>query len=69
MGATVSALRFSLFQHGQQPVRGLGYSAAIPSNSTLISVRPLSFLSNATLRGRAWYTLLDAPVLTLDVTV
>ena len=26
-------------------------------------------LANATLRGRAWYKLLDAPVLTLDVTV
>ena len=24
---------------------------------------------NATVRGRAWYKLLDAPVLTLDVTV
>jgi len=27
------------------------------------------FLGNATVRGRAWYKLLDAPVLTLDVTV
>ena len=27
------------------------------------------FLENATVRGRAWYKLLDAPVLTLDVTV
>ena len=27
------------------------------------------FLENATIRGLAWYKLLDAPVLTLDVTV
>jgi len=27
------------------------------------------FLENATVRGRDWYKLLDAPVLTLDVTV
>jgi hypothetical protein len=29
----------------------------------------LTFLKNATVRGRDWYNLLDAPVLTLDVTV
>ena len=28
----------------------------------------LTILENATVRGRAWYKLLDAPVLTLDVT-
>ena len=28
-----------------------------------------SFLGNATVRRRAWYNFLDAPVLTLDVTV
>ena len=27
------------------------------------------FLENPTVRGRAWYKLLDAPVLTLDMTV
>ena len=27
------------------------------------------FLKNATVRGRAWYKLLDTPVPTLDVTV
>ena len=27
------------------------------------------FLENATVLGRAWYKLLDAPVLTLDVTI
>ena len=27
------------------------------------------FLGNATVRGRAWYKVLEAPVLTLDVTV
>ena len=27
------------------------------------------FGGNATFRGRVWYTILDAPVLTLDVTV
>ena len=27
------------------------------------------FLENATVRGHVWYKLLDAPVLTLDVTV
>ena len=33
----------------------------------VISTSP--FLENATVRGRVWYKLLDAPVLTLDVTV
>eukprot|EP00290_Baffinella_frigidus_P015907 CAMPEP_0180201178 /NCGR_PEP_ID=MMETSP0987-20121128/6611_1 /TAXON_ID=697907 /ORGANISM="non described non described, Strain CCMP2293" /LENGTH=332 /DNA_ID=CAMNT_0022156327 /DNA_START=45 /DNA_END=1040 /DNA_ORIENTATION=+ len=37
-GTSVGPLRFSLFQHGQQPVRGLGYSSASPANATLISV-------------------------------
>ena len=30
---------------------------------------PIAFLENATVRGRDWYIVLDAPVLTLDVTV
>ena len=30
---------------------------------------PKTFLENATVRGRAWYKLSDAPVLTLDVMV
>ena len=29
----------------------------------------MKFLENATVRGRDWYELLDAPVLTLDVMV
>ena len=28
-----------------------------------------TFLENATIRGSAWYKLLDAPVLTLEATV
>ena len=31
--------------------------------------RASGFLENATVRRRDWYKLLDAPVLTLDVTV
>ena len=47
-----------------RPAQSLGAHACI---SWLGPMRP--FLENATVRGRAWYTLLDAPVLTLDVTV
>ena len=32
-------------------------------------LQPGPFLKNAMVRGRAWYTLLDGPVLILDVTV
>ena len=44
--------------------------------SGLITRSPVStppptqaFLENATVRGRVWYKLLDAPVPTLDVTI
>ena len=36
--------------------------------ATTPTVRP-SLLENATVCGRDWYKLLDAPVLTLDVTL
>ena len=39
---------------------GRGQRARLPSEVKL---------ENATVRGRAWYKLLDAPVPTLDVTV
>ena len=35
--------------------------------SRLVYFQPFSV--NATVRGRVWYNLLDAPVLTLDVTI
>ena len=34
-----------------------------------ILLNEVDFVENATFRGRAWYKLLDAPSLTLDVTV
>ena len=33
------------------------------------SPQPSRLFGNATVRGRAWYKVLDAPVLALDVTV
>ena len=44
-----------------------GIMTDITSHKT---VQPhIIFLENATVRGRDWYKLLDAPVLILDVTV
>ena len=41
----------------------------LPLHQLLVRESPSVFLENATVRGGAWYKTLDAPVLTLDVTV
>jgi len=42
--------------------------AVLSASRTPCLTRTELFFENATVRGRAWYKRLDAPVLTLDVT-
>ena len=52
---------------GKQVVCFSGFADA--ESRKLLAFLVAICLGNATVRGRAWYKLLDAPVLTLDVTV